>query len=308
MIDLAFQIPPPYNEGRILPNGREDTEEKANMIDLILAICSSTAISLIMRLSSNKIKNNVSMLAVSYLASVLLGAVFSGVGNLLPNDPRLPWVAALGLFSGLIYLAGFLAFQASIRKNGMVLSSLFMKLGLLVPMVLSVFLFGEIPGSTQIAGFVLALGAIVLMNLQKDTSRTGSALGLLGVLLLGGSADAMSKVFEELGPQNLSQQFLMYTFFSAFLLSLAAVFYKKQRFGIWECLFGFLIGIPNFFSSRFLLGALTQLDAVIVYPTYSVATILAITLAGIFLFREKLTRQQWIGLGIIIPAIALLNL
>jgi multidrug transporter EmrE-like cation transporter len=47
---------------------------------------------------------------------------------------------------------------------------------------------------------------------------------------------------------------------------------------------------------------------VIVYPTYSVASLLVITLAGIFLFREKLPVRQWIGLGIILPALALLNL
>ena len=35
------------------------------MTDLILAICSSAAISLIMRLSTGKIANNVSMLAVN---------------------------------------------------------------------------------------------------------------------------------------------------------------------------------------------------------------------------------------------------
>jgi multidrug transporter EmrE-like cation transporter len=47
---------------------------------------------------------------------------------------------------------------------------------------------------------------------------------------------------------------------------------------------------------------------VIVYPTYSVASILLITLAGTLLFREKLNPRQWIGLGIILPALALLNL
>jgi drug/metabolite transporter (DMT)-like permease len=183
-----------------------------------------------------------------------------------------------------------------------------MKLGLLVPMVLSIFLFREIPGMAQIVGFVLALGAIFLMNLQKDMALTGSALLLISVMLLGGSGDAMSKVFEELGPSHLSQQFLMYTFASAFLLSLAVVAFKKQRFGKWDIFFGVLIGIPNFFSAKFLLGALTHLAAVIVYPTYSVASLLVITLAGIFLFREKLTVRQWIGLGIILPALALLNL
>lgn len=278
------------------------------MQSLILAILSSVLISLIMRFSSDKVQNNVSMLSMNYLTCMLLGAFYSGAGDLLPRDPALPWVVAVGAFNGLLYLAGFIAFQTSVRKNGMVLSALFMKLGLLVPMVLSVFLFREIPGMTQILGFVLALGAIFLMNLQKDTALSGSALGLLSVLILGGSGDAMSKVFEELGPGHLSQQFLLYTFLSAFLLSLAVVAFKKQKFGKWEVFFGVIIGIPNFFSAKFLLAALTTLDAVIVYPTYSVASLLVITLAGIFLFREKLTARQWIGLGIILPALALLNL
>lgn len=278
------------------------------MQSLILAILSSVLISLIMRFSSEKVRHNVSMLSMNYLTCMLLGAFFSGTGNLVPRDPELPWVILVGAFNGLLYLAGFIAFQSSVRKNGMVLSALFMKLGLLVPMVLSIFLFREIPGGAQIAGFLLALGAIVLMNLQKDRALSGSALGLLSVLLLGGSADAMSKVFEELGPGHLSQHFLLYTFASAFLLSLAVVAFRKQKFGKWEIFFGVLIGIPNFFSAKFLLGALTTLDAVIVYPTYSVASLLVITLAGIFLFREKLSLRQWIGLGIILPALALLNL
>lgn len=278
------------------------------MQSLILAILSSVLISLIMRFSSEKVRHNVSMLSMNYLTCMLLGAFFSGTGNLVPRDPELPWVILVGAFNGLLYLAGFIAFQSSVRKNGMVLSALFMKLGLLVPMVLSIFLFREIPGGAQIVGFLLALGAIVLMNLQKDMALSGSALGLLSVLLLGGSADAMSKVFEELGPGHLSQHFLLYTFASAFLLSLAVVAFKKQKFGKWEIFFGVLIGIPNFFSAKFLLGALTTLDAVIVYPTYSVASLLVITLAGIFLFREKLSLRQWIGLGIILPALALLNL
>lgn len=278
------------------------------MESLILAILSSVLISLIMRFSTGKVQNNVSMLSMNYLTCMVFGALFSGTGSLVPRDPDLLWVILVGAFNGLLYLAGFIAFQSSVRKNGMVLSALFMKLGLLVPMVLSIFLFREIPGMAQAVGFLLALGAIVLMNLQKNMALSGSALGLLSVLLLGGSADAMSKVFEELGPGHLSQQFLLYTFGSAFLLSLAVVAFRKQKFGKWEIFFGVLIGIPNFFSAKFLLGALTTLDAVIVYPTYSVASLLVITLAGIALFREKLTLRQWIGLGIILPALTLLNL
>ena len=277
------------------------------MTQLILAICSSAAISLIMRLSSDKIKHNVSMLAVNYLTCLVLSCLLAG-GSFLPRDPGLNKVLGMGMIHGILYLASFVTFQHSVRRNGVVLSAIFMKLGLLVPMVLSVFLFGEIPGLTQTLGFVLAVAAIVLINYDPDAKTSASVGGLLLLLVLGGTADAMSKVFEELGPAHLSGQFLVYTFCTALLLCLGLVLVKKQRFTAWELLFGFTIGIPNFFSARFLLGALETLDAVIVYPTYSVATILLITLAGTLFFRERLKRHQWAALGIILLALVLLNL
>ena len=95
---------------------------------------------------------------------------------------------------------------------------------------------------------------------------------------------------------------------AALVLCVALMLYKKQRPGGYEVLFGVLIGVPNFFSARFLLRALGSLPAVIVYPTFSVATILAVTLAGVVFFREKLTRRQWAALGAILAALVLLNI
>lgn len=277
------------------------------MTNLILAICSSAAISLIMRLSSDKVRNNVSMLAINYLTCLLLAALFAG-SSILPRDSALPAALGMGIIHGILYLASFVTFQLSVRRSGVVLSAIFMKLGLLVPMVVSIFLFREVPGPAQALGFALAVGAIILINFQKEVSASASAFGLLLLLILGGAADAMSKVFEELGPGRLSAQFLLYTFLTAFALCVGLVKLKQQRFTRWELLFGFAIGIPNFFSARFLLAALETLDAVIVYPTYSVATILLITLAGTVFFREKLNKRQWMALGVILLALVLLNL
>jgi multidrug transporter EmrE-like cation transporter len=75
-----------------------------------------------------------------------------------------------------------------------------------------------------------------------------------------------------------------------------------------ELLFGFLIGIPNFYSVRFLLQALETLEGVIVYPTYSVGTILIVALTGRLLFKEQLERRKWIGVAVILVALVLLNI
>ncbi len=49
------------------------------------------------------------------------------------------------------------------------------------------------------------------------------------------------------------------------------------------------------------------MPAFVVYPTFSVAALLVVPLAGILLFRERLTPRQWTAAGLVITALALLN-
>lgn len=278
------------------------------MLYLILAIMSSTMISVMMRLSSDKISANLSMLAVNYLICAVLGAGYAGFVLWLPAAPGFPLTVGLGVLSGALYLSGFVMLQRSIRKNGIVLSSIFMKLGLLVPIGMSLLMFHEIPTFAQTAGFFIALCAIVMINLKKDADAKGFGLGLIALLLVGGGCDAMSKVFEVYGPAKLSEQFLFYTFAVAFLLCAGIAACSRERPGLRELMFGTLIGIPNFFSAKFLLLALGRLPAVVVYPSFSVATLLCITLAGVAVFRERLGKLQWAALAAIVAALILLNI
>lgn len=279
------------------------------MLNLLLAIVSSALVSVTMRLSETKIKNNTGMLAVNYLMCLLLAWGYTGFAGLFPKEQGLAFAQIIGGINGFLYLAGFVLLQVNISKNGVVLSSTFMKLGLLVSMLVSVVLFREMPGMLQWVGFALAIAAIVLINYQPGGQKAASKWGLLLILLSGGCADTMSKVFEELGNPVLSDHFLLYTFLMAFVLCLLLGKLRGQgKPGKWEWSFGLLIGIPNFFSAKFLLGALEELPAVIVYPACNVATILLVTLAGVALFKERLEKRQWIALGLILVALVLLNM
>ena len=278
------------------------------MIYLLLAILSSAMVSVVMRLSTDRVKNNVAMLAVNYTMCLVLAAAYTGAGALFPASPSLGQTLGMGAVHGALYLASFVLFQGNVKRNGVVLSATFMKLGLLVPMVVSVLFFGEKPELLQLVGFLGALAAIVLINLEKDSSAMGSRVGLILLLVGGGSGDAMSKIFEELGDKTLSDQFLLYTFAAALILCVILMLLKKQRPGAPELFWGALIGIPNFFSARFLLRSLEDVAAVVVYPTYSVATMLVISLVGVLAFRERLGKRQWAALGIILVSLALLNM
>ena len=128
------------------------------MIYLIMAVISSVLVSVIMRVSEKHVRNNISMLASNYLMCTLLAAACSGTWNLFPvSEAGFPFSVGLGMISGTFYMGSFMLLQWNIRKNGIVLSSMYMKLGVLVPTLISVAVFHEIPRVSQIAGMVIAL-------------------------------------------------------------------------------------------------------------------------------------------------------
>jgi drug/metabolite transporter (DMT)-like permease len=279
------------------------------MFYLLLAVLSSTLISVIMRLSSGKVTASNTMLAANYLVCLILAGIYGNFQVLPVGVGGFGSVVAMGAVNGTLYLLGFVLLQVSVRKNGVVLSAVFMKLGLLVPIVLSLVVFREIPSAVQAAGFVLAVGAIVLINYEKNTASQGTGKWMLLLLLLaGGGGDAMAKIFAMFGPKPLEETFLFYTFLSALVLCLIMVLYKKERLQPIALLYGVLVGVPNFFSARFLLKAVSALPAVVVYPSFSVGTMLLVTVAGVLVFRERLRKNQWIALAVILAALILLNI
>ena len=277
------------------------------MFYLILAILCSSSLSIFTRMSEKTVKNNYSLLAVNYMACLLLAIFNTGIKNFFIQEEGMFFTIVLGIINGFLYLYSLILLQKNIKNNGIILTSLFNKLGILIPVLMSILLFHEIPTILQITGIVIAIIAIIYMNYNKNELNKINFI-LLYMLLMAGITDSMSKIFEEFGNPVLSDQFLLYTFSSALIFCMIVVFVNKQRFTLEEIKYGLCMGIPNYLSSKFLLLALHQILAVIVYPTFSVGTIITITLAGLLLFKEKMTMIQVIAMIAIMISLVLLNL
>lgn len=275
------------------------------MVYLLLAVLSSCMIAILMRLSTEKVSSRLSMLCMNYVICTLLGALYAGK----PGDlTGLGITLGLGVVNGILLLVSFIALQLCTRKSGIVLSSVFMRLGLLVPIAMSILVFREVPTWLQAAGFCIAIAAIVVINLKKGDRRGRFGMELIVLLLLGGTTDAMAKLFAFFGPGALSAQFLLVSFAVSFVLCAGLVLIKKEKPDKKALLFGTLIGFPNFFCSKFLLASLNQLPAVVVYPTFSVCTMLIVTLSGVVFFKETLQKHQWLALLGVLAALVLLNI
>ena len=277
------------------------------MIYLILAIISSALVSVVMRLSQRFVRNNITMLAANYVMCTAAAAFLAG--GMIPTGEGAALTMGLGSFCGVLYLLGFVLLQWNIQRNGVVLPATFQKLGVLVPTIAAITVFGETARWTQLLGIAVAVGAILLMQPRGASAGEGKSFlpGLIALLLCGGMSDVMSKVFQTWGNADHGNYFLVFTFLIALVLCLALCVVKKQSVTLPDVLCGLALGVPNYMSARFLLWALREVPAVVVYPSFSVGTIIVVTLVGVAAFREKVEKRKLIALGLILGALVLLN-
>lgn len=278
------------------------------MTYLLLAILCTVTISSLMRVLDPFIKNNMTMFTANYIACSVCAVFFlfkdSGADVLKTavTSPGLGFAVGLGLISGVLYLVSFLLMQLNIQKNGVILTSVFGKLGVIVPVFMAMIFFHETPGVLQIIGFVLAITAILFMN-GGNKDSAGSIALLVIMLLVGGITDSTTNIYDKLGNSDLRNVFLTGIFFAAILVSVIGILVKKQKVTWKDFGCGVIIGIPNYFSARFMLYALATVPAVVAYPVYNVAAILIITLIGLLFFKEKLQKRKIVGLLLIVGAI-----
>jgi len=290
------------------------------MFTLFLAILSSAAIALLFKISEGGNYNRYRVTSANYFAAFVTSFFFyfaeTSDVRLLDRLMAINWLSVLiiGLPAGICFFLSFIFYQMSVKDNGASLSAMFGKLGILLPMLISVVLWHEFPTMVQTIGIVLAISAMILVNYQPKTTmrhltKDGVKASLLFLFLTGGIAEFSNKLFQKFGQPEDKNIFLFIVFFVAFLCSLSfAILSKKnsERHLKYDVLMGFSVGIPNLLSSYFLINALATVPATIAFPVYSSGSIVVVTLGSVLFFKEKLAPRTLIGIGITVLALVLI--
>lgn len=282
---------------------------------LIIAILCSASLAVILKIFRRQEGNPYGLLLGNYLTCVVLAFIMMPKGKALFSIDKVTWMC--GIIAGVLFVAGLVGMQRSVRKNGAILTSAFSKLGLIIPLLLSILFFEESARLIQLPGILMVFAAFILISFDSNgtlSEQTGRVypLLLLLVLLFCGGGDAMAKVFQEVGQRGMDGAYFLILFSMAAVLTFCLLLLEKKASGrklIWkEFAAGILVGIPNYYSSWFLLKALTGLPAFVVYPCFSAGTLLVVTLIAVPVFQERPGRKTWIGLCLIAGALVLLNL
>ena len=189
------------------------------------------------------------------------------------------------------------------------LSGTFAKLGILIPMIFSILIWKEFPSGIQWVGIVLSLVSIVMVNLSFDSiQKFDFNKTILLLFVFGGIAEFSNKIYQKYALSSYKDVFLFSVFLIAFLISFFYANKHKTKWKIKEVLTGFAVGIPNLFSSYFLILSLDSLSTSVAFPIYSAASIVLINIGGFLIFKEKISTKNKLAIGIVVVALILINL
>jgi len=258
---------------------------------LCLALLSSLSIAILLRLYEFKGSNRTVIIASNYISAGTLGYV-------LYRQPSADLtVFYFGAVLGLFFSIAFITFSRAIKNKGIASAVTMGRMSLAIPVGFSIFLWGEKPLITDILGLILVF--FIILTWEGKIGKLSPIL--FSLFLLFGFIDASIKFFKMKFPTADDNFFLIIVFYSAMVWSWIYVLCSRQKLIPVDIGRGFLLGIPNYFSTYFLLKALETLPAYITFPFINIGMIILSALLGYLFFKEKLNRKKifLIILGII---------
>ncbi|MBV7270227.1 EamA/RhaT family transporter [Winogradskyella luteola] len=281
------------------------------MIYLLLSVLSSMAIFVLFKLFDKFKINTIQAIVVNYVTAFSCGFFFYE-GTIEPEIANTNWFfAAIAL--GFLFIAIFNVMALTAQRNGLSVVSVASKMSVIIPILFGIIIYNESTGVLKIVGVILALVAVYLTSVkQKDDAVLTQSLYLPVILFLGsGIIDTSVNHF---APKNEMQLFLAVIFGMAGCIGFFILGYKaiklKQYFQLKSVPFGIALGIVNYSSMYFLLKALhvDGFESSSVFTINNVAIVAFTTLTGLILFKEKISRKNWLGIIIAMVSIILVTL
>ncbi len=278
------------------------------MISLVMVVLCSTLIALILKHNDSKSGSAIVLLFANYVVATSFSTFF------FVTDKSASYSAetlGLGAILGLMFLLSFFAFAKAVEFAGAALAQVSSRISVVIPIGLSIIVFFEFPGLWGYIGILLAFLTIFLFyrsfgNGSNQKVDKKAYLWLIGLFTGIGVNDFAFKLFEQWRPPSEKEFFLTCIFGFALIFSALYVFISKTRIDSGSIKRGLMLGVPNIFSSFFLINALRELPAYIVFPIANISIIIFTSLGAFIIWKEK---QNTFGrLAIITGIVAILLL
>lgn len=222
-----------------------------------------------------------------------------------------PWIP-FGILLGVLFIIMFYLIGTSSQKAGITITTLANKLSLVFPVLFSLIYFNESISTLKYAGLFLAVIAVILTVYKRDLKKTNLLFIVLPILIFLGSGltDSVVKFVQAVKttPGQVAI-FSSFVFFVAFICgTFISVFRKNSMLFTFHrptLFLGILLGAANFGSLYFLINALNKsnLNSSLVFTLNNMSIVALSSIAGVFIFNEKLSKLNIAGIGLAIVSL-----
>ena len=251
----------------------------------------------------------------NYFVCVVIGNLISDKHIITTDFWDEPWFL-FTLLLGFLFVTIFYCIAETTQKLGVSVSMVAAKLSVVVPVLFAVLAYNESISYIKVGGIILSLFSVYLISKKEQTiDHIKKTIWILPVIVFAGSGiiDTLIKYIESrfIPKSNagdiLSTAFLAAYFLGMFFMSYQNIRYRKQ-IDTKNILWGFALGIPNYFSMFFLVKTLENFNASHIFPINNIGIVAFSTITSLLFFREKLSKTNFIGLALAIFSILLISL
>lgn len=248
------------------------------------------------------------VLTVNYLVATLVASVSSLDSIIVSTLPM--WLILLTGTAGALFIINFIVYGSSVNRNGVGVSVTAMRLSLVIPVLVSVIGYRERINFLIITGLVgVFISLFLLSRVSNHKKETEWKPLLLIVLFIGtGFSDAALKIFRENGAGFINEDlFMTGVFGTAFLIGITGIILQCQyRIKLNEIGLGTMIGIPNLYSSIFMIKALKYIGGAIAFSIVNILIVAGGTILGYVYWKDKITKRQYWGIVLGMASIVLM--
>ena len=282
------------------------------MIYLIFSIICSVTVGIMLKLARRYQINITQAITWNYLFAICLSLIcfkpdFSSIsfGNIFPIYCTL----------GILLPSIFIFMGLSVRNAGLARTDIAQRLSLFISLSAAYFLFHEHFDRYKEVAAVFGFLAIIFTMYRKSDriSNKKSWLYLLLVFIGFGVVDVLFKKVSQITevPYTTSL-FIIYSiaFVLSFMYLLFLVWTKKTKLQLINFFCGCILGIFNFGNILFYLRAHKEMadNPSTVFAAMNMGVIIAGTLVGVLIFKERLSKWNYLGLTLALISIILITL
>lgn len=285
------------------------------MIYILLSVVFNTILFIVLKSYSRFKIDTLQALVVNYGIAFLMGLFMNDEPFQYNEITQKSWYFG-SLMLGFLFISVFYVTAITSQRNGISVASVASKMSVIIPVVFGILLYEEPFGFLKITGILLALTAVYFTSKKEEGAVQDSRNMLFPALVFlgAGAIDTILKVIQNyyLDIREIPL-FSSHTFLMAFCVGIMLITYRFFRFNVKpegkNVLGGIVLGIPNYFSLYYIVRMLSHesWDSSTIFTVHNVAIVMLSTLAGVLIFREKISWRNALGILLALIAIGLVT-